>query len=1263
MTEANMEPVDPDWVPPASNPNPPERCISMATHYADTKVHLVRNAATMNTARKVLGSPKVDVVAFDSEWWNRGSIPRNPEPNDAYPWRTWSRGDYPNLGVSALWQISTLHHCFLFPLRVILDPKNRLQDDFCMLLEKIAMDESLVKLGYSFEMDLHVAAASWPDVFSEPVVNSLRASIVDLAHVVRDSKGKTRLYSLSNAYREVVGKKMAAAKRTSRSNWASAMLSQHQISYAALDARCLLEIHARLGSPSAPSYTTTSNTSTTRKNKKKGVQATAKCAALFWDFLQESPNKRMWEIKTKIALRNLFYEEYSKNWLPERHGPDAKAGNFCDVLFYMRQTLSVLLIVEGLVHWMGPNSKKAQVKTLKKEISRALATSQESAESDKGGIVVSRPEFGDVRKGAWTSVMLNVTNTNSHVVELTGVGWTCPVRGYFKLEDTHGQDVTAKRGGGEIYINPQQTAMFKLSVRSKECATLKASFMIVVNNVIIVRSISASIGIDRSTMEALKPSAPYVKPMRTKRETGNYEPGLPIQNSHKTEEVWHRPNDYSVPMDIRWALEGRPDGEGAAKMVREALAGGIGEERVIVGTGLEDSHREGYYFVARNTYQKFFHLLLWMEECKQDVDMAMFDLHGVKLTKVKNMLALDVPGLEEKRPCLLRGDSVFIELDGKRYEGIVHVVELRRVLLGFGKTFRDIYMDQRVDATFKLSRMQMRMLHQGVDICDNVPGSIIFPTAANSSLLPAMPISPPICWLNRDLNNEQRRSVEEILTGRGRRAPYLVFGPPGTGKTTTAVEAIYQMYRQDRTGTVLVCAPSNEAVDVIVSRLASTLSPYEMLRIQAYTREKRDVPDAVLKYCVYDANEDRFETPDVSKIRQYKVVAATLSTASKLYNRGAPDSLFSAVFVDEAGHSTEPEIIGLLASFRTPQVALFGDPKQLGPVVHSATCRAWDLCRSYMERLMATSEIYERHPETEDQDPAYVCKLVQNYRSAAEILELPNSLFYDGDLRVCGDTADTRSLCKWPGLPKEGFPLIFHGVIGEEMRESTSPSWFNVAEAQIVHDYIVQLLEFRRGGLKPEHIGVVVPYRKQVEKIKTLLSKNRISGVTVQSVEKFQGQERRVIIASCVRSRQDVADVDARHFLGFLSNPKRFNVTVTRAKSLFIVVGNPLVLGKDEQWGQMLNFCVSAGAYVGVNRDLADDNDDDDDVVEGNLADMMSKLALGLEEELNVAAGKDENASDTSWVAVGGGISSWAKSTHLRNWITGASFSKHQKTR
>lgn len=249
-------------------------------------------------------------------------------------------------------------------------------------------------------------------------------------------------------------------------------------------------------------------------------------------------------------------------------------------------------------------------------------------------------------------------------------------------------------------------------------------------------------------------------------------------------------------------------------------------------------------------------------------------------------------------------------------------------------------------------------------------------------------------------------------------------------------------------------------------------------------------------------------------------------------------------------------------------------------------------------------------------DPQFITKLLRNYRSHPTILDIPNQLYYDGELQACADVVDRERFCRWEGLPQQGFPIIFHGVMGKDEREGNSPSFFNPEEAATVTSYLRQLLapssKKGKARLSPRSVGVISPYRKQVEKIRYCITKldrelrglDDIKDLKVGSVEEFQGQERSVILISTVRSSQSFVQLDLDFNLGFLKNPKRFNVAVTRAKALLIVVGNPLLLGHDPDWKTFLEFCKENGGYTGCPFPAKLDLQQGQDLLQG-----LSKLS------------------------------------------------------
>jgi hypothetical protein len=209
-----------------------------------------------------------------------------------------------------------------------------------------------------------------------------------------------------------------------------------------------------------------------------------------------------------------------------------------------------------------------------------------------------------------------------------------------------------------------------------------------------------------------------------------------------------------------------------------------------------------------------------------------------------------------------------------------------------------------------------------------------------------------------------------------------------------------------------------------------------------------------------------------------------------------------------------------------------------------------------------------------------------------------------------------------------GFPLLWHGVEGGDTRESNSPSCFNPQEVAAVHSHVASILAHAGSGARVEDIGVVTPYHKQAVKIRSLLGNKGFKGVEVGSVEVFQGREKAAIIISTVRSSAEHIAFDAKHALGFLANPKRMNVAVTRAKALLVIVGNPAILGRDRHWAAMLAHCVRHGAYRGC---ALPDWFDPGDVSRGANAAMTEEAAALLahvgEEEAARASAEDGEAS------------------------------------
>uniref|UniRef100_A0A8C5MGK4 RNA helicase n=1 Tax=Leptobrachium leishanense TaxID=445787 RepID=A0A8C5MGK4_9ANUR len=610
-----------------------------------------------------------------------------------------------------------------------------------------------------------------------------------------------------------------------------------------------------------------------------------------------------------------------------------------------------------------------------------------------------------------------------------------------------------------------------------------------------------------------------------------------------------------------------------------------------------------------NNYDKKFSLMLYLEEIQMELDIRRYDQTDQKMKpddKNRNLLVLDVPGVAESRPSVLRGDHLFVTLSEERsksdvisYKGYVHAVELEKVKLGFSHRLLQRFLDgMKFDVVFTFNRLPLKVQHRAVQMVkEKAIDQFVFPTRSSNITIEN---TERLVLYDRSLesNEEQMRAVKHIVSGISRPAPYLIFGPPGTGKTVTLVEAIKQVLKCTPGTHVLTCAPSNSACDLLCQRLLKHLGPNQIYRMMASSRNYRDVPEDIKPCCNWDSREGCFVYPRKMEIMKYKVVITTLVTAARLVSANFPEGHFTHVFIDESGHAVEPECVTAIAGILDQmdptknanggQLVLAGDPKQLGPILRSPFALDNGLGMSLLERLMTQNSLYQKG--SEGYNSQFVTKLLKNYRSHPKILEVPNELFYDNELQSCADELQSHSYCNWEKLPRRGCPIIFHGVLGKDDREGNSPSFFNVNEVQEIIFYLLALLDSqgKKGlaRLSPKEIGIISPYRKQVEKIRTAINSHckgvsDIKDLKVGSVEEFQGQERKVILISTVRSSETYVKHDEDFNLGFLKNPKRFNVAITRAKALLILVGNPIILSKDTNWCKFLNYCRDNGAYTG----------------------------------------------------------------------------------
>ncbi|KAF4616960.1 hypothetical protein D9613_008723 [Agrocybe pediades] len=733
---------------------------------------------------------------------------------------------------------------------------------------------------------------------------------------------------------------------------------------------------------------------------------------------------------------------------------------------------------------------------------------------------------------------------------------------------------------------------------------------------LIARTLRAIVG-NKTEHEALRPRAPYVPRTRSKpKRILNVVDGPPPPALTAVRYVVSLPQ-AKIPAFLETALAG----SGSTSRLSSHI------KKVFMPASLHSG-----------THGSFFKNLLWIEEYKMEQDIERYDIPNATLTKYNDYYYLGVPGLAEKRPSVLVGDQILVQevgaAEGRWFEGHVHVLRQAEVGLRFHTTFVRNPAGKHFHVRFKLNRIPVRRQHQAMNSAFT-EDRVLFPRVSH---LPGGPCRRPsrlglkLCNPLIASNPPQLQAVSSIVSLPRGSPPFVVFGPPGTGKTITIVEAIQQVLSANPNARVLACAPSNSAADIIATRLASTLTRHELFRFYAPSRFKDQVPDALRNY-TFILSDGHFSVPPMNRLQSFRVIVVTCVSASFAMNFGMTRGHFTHIFVDEAGQATEPETfisIKTMADQNT-NVVLSGDPKQLGPIIRSPIARELGLETSYLERLM-NSEAYDRRTSYGKS----VVKLVNNYRSHKAILEFPNKKFYDGELQPCAQRSVTDAYLDSQYLPSKKFPIVFHAVYGKDDREASSPSFFNIDEILVVKSYIQKLKEDRKRRTADDDIGVIAPYHAQCLKLRNSL-RSVADGVKVGSVEEFQGQERKVIIVSTVRSSKEFVEYDLRHTLGFVANPRRFNVAVTRAQALLIIVGDPQVLSLDPLWRSFLNYIYLNGGWTGPDITWdpnvpVDENGKYDEVIRRDAQLDMNEFARRMEDITMAELDEDVDANvDRPW--------------------------------
>ena len=513
---------------------------------------------------------------------------------------------------------------------------------------------------------------------------------------------------------------------------------------------------------------------------------------------------------------------------------------------------------------------------------------------------------------------------------------------------------------------------------------------------------------------------------------------------------------------------------------------------------------------------------------------------------------------------------------------------------------------ERVGIQIYLDEYTYRLMFQALDtVIEAREGRLahlrdIFHTYAKASEFSFAPVRFP--WLNPS----QEKAANLVLRAKD---VAVVHGPPGTGKTTTLVETIYETLRRE--SQVMVCAQSNMAVDWISEKL--TERGVNVLRIGNPTR----VTDKMLQ----DTYERRFESHPLydqlwgirrnirqiyehregSRESRHQKIARLKERAAELEYRineelfddarviactltGSAHHLltgrrFPTLFIDEAAQALEAAC--WIAIQKADRVVLAGDHRQLPPTIKSPAAMSGGLDKTLMQTIC-------------EKQPRCVSMLNVQYRMADDIMQFPNKEFYDGCL-YSDPSVKYRGILDWD-TPIEWIeaeepdasdisdsadnfdysdPITFG--------ESSAPdgiSRVNPAEAQLalqtLHDYLERI---GRDRILYERldIGIISPYKGQVHLLRRMMRKDSYwkpfrQLISINTVDGFQGQERDIILISMVRN-------NTQGQVGFLADLRRMNVAITRARMKLLIIGHSPTLCQHPFYRRLKQYIDSLHDY------------------------------------------------------------------------------------
>ncbi|XP_024987593.1 DNA-binding protein SMUBP-2 [Cynara cardunculus var. scolymus] len=567
--------------------------------------------------------------------------------------------------------------------------------------------------------------------------------------------------------------------------------------------------------------------------------------------------------------------------------------------------------------------------------------------------------------------------------------------------------------------------------------------------------------------------------------------------------------------------------------------------------------------------------LLELQSNKGDVLPAhKFGTHDVVVLK-PNKADLGAPALGQGVVYRLKDSSITIAFDDIPEEGLNSPLRIEKVAN---------------EVTYRRMKDTLIQLSKGIQ---RGPAADLVPVLFGERLPTVVKKDVSFTLFNKNLDHSQKDAIRKALSSKDL---FLLHGPPGTGKTTTVVEIILQEVK--RGSKILACAASNIAVDNIVERIVphrvklvrvghpARLLPQvlesaldaQVLRgdnsslandirkemkalngklLKAKDRNtKRDIRKELKMLSKEERKRQQLAVTDV--IKNADVVLTTLTGS---LSRKLDGTSFDVVIIDEAAQALE--VACWIALLKGSRCILSGDHLQLPPTVQSVEAEKKGLGKTLFERL---ADLY---------GDEVMSMLTVQYRMHELIMNWSSKELYNSKIKAHASVAG-HTLHELENVQKSSSAeptLVLIDIAGCDMEEKKDEeeSTLNEGEAEIAIAHAKRLVQ---SGVRASDIGIITPYSAQVVLLRTLRTKeDKLKEVEISTVDGFQGREKEAIIISMVRS-------NSKKQVGFLSDRRRMNVAVTRARRQCCIICDTETVSSDKFLKRLIEYFEENGEYL-----------------------------------------------------------------------------------